>query len=983
MIYNFYSTGLIFLAGFCLFSAFRHFTAEQPGQQRRVHLLFAVITLSLVLNTLAAVINYNTSTVADHITWLRTNTAINILMFALLPWFFALYSGVRPKPVLAGTAALCVLLFFINLTQPNTLLYSEIHGIERLLLPWGEEVFLPKATPSIWGIIASVYVLLVPVFAFYVLFRSFRRDRRRSTLSMMFAVAVLMAALTQVVIVRMAGIHNLPPLGTFGILSMVIIMGMTLTREQREDHMRAEEALRDSERKTRAILDQSFVFIGLVSLDGILLDANRAALELAGVSPLDVLNKPFWESPWWNHSIELQNKLRESIKSAAAGEEVRFEATHTAIDGSLHYVDFSLRPVKNEQGDILYLIPEGHDITERKQVEEALVKSEKKFSDILATAPVGIFQRTMAGGYNYFNHALVEQFECQTEEEFVAYYSDKLRRWDDPEQLKEYEQQLLKNKVVRDFKLKTRLRDGRIKWFSLFVVYDDTTSYGTGFCLDITRNKQAEEELEKYRDHLEVLVEERTSELILARNAAEVANKAKSMFLANMSHEIRTPMNAVLGFAQLLERDSSLSPAARNKVATIMKSGDHLLAIINDILEMSRIEAGRVGVNAEPLDLHGLLDDLSVMFRMRAEGKGFSFTFYSSPDLPLYIMADTGKLRQILTNLLSNAVKFTKAGSITLRALPAGVDRIAVEIQDSGIGVTPDEMTSMFHPFERTRGGEQTAGGTGLGLAISREYAHLLGGEITVTSRVGEGSCFRFEFPAPVSIEAPVAVEKAHRVIALATGQGEIRVLVADDLNDNRELLKEMLQPLGFIVDEAVDGTDALEKANVLKPRIVLMDLVMPGMDGIEATRNLRSSNANGPLTIIGISASAFEEDKKRFLLAGVNAFIAKPFREQELFDVLARHAGVLFESEELVPLSPESGSSQLILTLDNMSPEWREELSEALAIKNVTRIRTLGEAAQNIDPVLSAWILERVVRYDLKELMLLDMSGINGAAHE
>jgi len=369
MTYHFYFTSLIFLSGFCLFSAVNHLTARPPSQQRSIHLLFGVITFLAVLSTLTGVINYNISIVADHIKWVRVNSAFVIIIFALLTWFFAVYSGVRSKPALVGSAVLGMLLFLINLIQPNTVLYSEIHGIYPLVLPWGEEVFLPKATPSIWGIITSAYLLLVPIFGFYVLVSRFRRDRRRFTLIMIFAVALLMVAVTQSAIVRLLGIHNIPPLGTYGYLSMVIVMGMTLTRELKEDRKQVEETLQQSERKTRAILDQGFVFIGLMSPDGILLDANRASLNLVGVSPLDVLNKPIWESPWWNHSTELQNKLRESIKSAAAGEEVRFEATHPAIDGSLRYVDFSLRPVKNEQGDIVYLIPEGHDITERKQVE--------------------------------------------------------------------------------------------------------------------------------------------------------------------------------------------------------------------------------------------------------------------------------------------------------------------------------------------------------------------------------------------------------------------------------------------------------------------------------------------------------------------------------------------------------------------------------------------------------------------------------------
>jgi PAS domain S-box-containing protein len=521
-----------------------------------------------------------------------------------------------------------------------------------------------------------------------------------------------------------------------------------------------------------------------------------------------------------------------------------------------------------------------------------------------------------------------------------------------------------------------RRKDGEIRllawWYRGLDNGSGTESGSIATARDITEQRQAEQELERYRNHLEDVVMTRTAELKLARDTADAANQAKSMFLANMSHEIRTPMNAVLGFAQLLERDPSLSPAAHSKVATIMKSGEHLLAIINDILEMSRIEAGRVEIRSETVDLHGLLDDLTVMFRMRSEEKKLVFELYVAPDLPRHVLADLGKLRQVLINLLGNAIKFTKTGTIVLRAIPAGNDQICIEVTDSGIGITAEEQEKLFRPFERTRSGEQAAGGTGLGLAISRQYAHLMGGEITVESTVGVGSCFHFEFTAPTSASAPQVCSTVRCVTGLSPGQGNVRILVVDDQQTNRELLRGMLEPLGFIVDEACNGMEAINKAQTLNPRIILMDLVMPGMDGCEATSILRSSSVAESTAIIGVTASAFAEAKQKFLDSGINAFISKPFREQELFDVLSKHAGVRFETEDAA-LSPVGQRTEEVPTLAGMSPEWLEAFRDAIARRSITRIRKLGEDAQTVDPLLSAWILERAGMYDLEGLKKLN----------
>jgi len=669
-----------------------------------------------------------------------------------------------------------------------------------------------------------------------------------------------------------------------------------------------------------------------------------------------------------------------------------YESSVIYADGTLHDVIFNKATYSNEGGSLGGLVGVLLDITERKRAEMSVREVNERFRTVLRAAtgysiigtdPDGIITVFNEGAELMLGYSAAEVIGTAT----PGLFHD----------LGEVAVRAAELGIKPGFEVfvsaprqgKTEMRewtyirkDGACLTVSLTVTAmrseaGDLAGF-IGIASDITEQKRADAELERYRDHLESIVKERTAQLeeaitnlSLARDAANQANQAKSTFLANMSHEIRTPMNAVLGFAQLLERDPSLSSQARNKVATIMKSGEHLLAIINDILEMSRIEAGRVELREETLDLHTLLDDLTDMFRLRAEEKGLTFTPNIAPDLPRYIVADLGKLRQILINLLGNAVKFTKLGSITLRALSAGLDRIAIEVVDTGIGITPEEQGKLFRPFERTRSGEQAAGGTGLGLAISREYAHLMAGDITVESQAGIGSCFRFECHAPAATKVPVTAKIQSHVTSLAPGQGEMRVLVVDDQATNRELLRLMLEPLGFIVDEASDGHEAIEKANCLMPRIILMDLVMPGMDGAEATRILRGINATESTVIIGITASVFDKEKQLFLDAGLDAYITKPFREQELYNLLACHAGVLFKTE-VHELAVESPPVQTIPGLDKVSPEWREAFGQALARKNITRIRKLGEEAKKNDPVLSEWVLERAGVYDLDELMKL-----------
>lgn len=752
------------------------------------------------------------------------------------------------------------------------------------------------------------------------------------------------------------------------------INGFSLDITERK---RADKELRESEAFRKRLFDTSRVPIVVLDVaTAQYVDCNQAAVNIYRYSSReDVLGKiPMdFSAPFQYDGTPSAEKALYYIETAQKEGAVVFEWRHQRPTGELWDAEVHLMSFETGQRQFLQFTLQ--DITGRKRAEEAL-RIEKEFNQTLVQLSPAFFVAIGSDGKTIMmNESMLRALDYTAKDVVGKDYLTMLVPEADREHLVGIFKKIIEKRehTVNVNRVVARAGHELIcEWHGIPVFRGEQYDFFLGVGIDVTERTHAEQELKKYQQHLETLVEERTIELQLARDAADAANRAKSMFLSNMSHEIRTPMNAVLGFAQLLERDTSLSPAARNKVETIMKSGDHLLAIINDILEMSLIEAGRVEVRVDSVDLYNLLEDLSVMFRMRAEQKGLIFILDLDADLPHYIETDLSKLRQVLINLLGNATKYTKEGSITMRAFPIISERIAIEVRDSGIGIAPEELEKLFHPFERARGGEKAAGGTGLGLAISREYARLMDGDVTVSSTVGEGSSFRFEFSARVTTKRPDSATPPNRVTGMASGQGEIRVLIVDDQETNRELLLEILKPLGFVVDEAADGEKAIEKVQSLKPHIVLMDYVMPGMDGGEVTKILRRIYPNDPPVIIGITSSAFEETKQQFLDTGIDGFIAKPFREQELYDALTRHAGVLFESEDHRDRTV-SEKSPVIPTLDKMSAEWCESLREALVRNNITRIRKLAEEAHVIDPVLADWMYERAVRYDIDELKRLN----------
>ncbi|MBU4261356.1 MAG: PocR ligand-binding domain-containing protein [Proteobacteria bacterium] len=492
---------------------------------------------------------------------------------------------------------------------------------------------------------------------------------------------------------------------------------------------------------------------------------------------------------------------------------------------------------------------------------------------------------------------------------------------------------------------------------------------------------EAQEELQKAHATLEVKVEERTAELRAAKEFAEAANRAKSVFLAHMSHELRTPLNAVLGFTQLMKVDQGVTTQQLESLNIITQSGEHLLNLINNILDISKIESGRVLLEMSATDLHQILAEIQSLMHVKANEKGLSLIVEQSADLPRHVDLDAGKLRQVLINLVGNAVKYTKTGGVVLRAgitkyEPPLSAQIRFEVQDSGPGIEADNLDRIFQPFEQLTNKPAAEPGTGLGLTICKQYVELMGGQLSVTSEVGMGSVFSFEIPLTVAPLTYTPTVHRHRpVIGIEEGQPHRRLLIVEDHPESRLLLCKLLEPLGFDVKEAINGLKAVEIFEQWRPDLVWMDVRMPVMDGLEATQRIRSTEAGACTKIIALTAHALEDERREILTSGFDDFIRKPYREWEIFDALAKHLGIRFryaddDSPTVERKSCEVTAEQLHKLPENLT----DSLLEAVELLDATRILGVINRIDGIDHELAESLRKMAENLLYKELLdLLD----------
>jgi len=592
--------------------------------------------------------------------------------------------------------------------------------------------------------------------------------------------------------------------------------------------------------------------------------------------------------------------------------------------------------------------------------EASLRASEQRLNTILDNVDAYIYLKDAEGRYTFVNKMCLELWH-ESPESVIGRTDDDFFDERMAKVIRENDRKVIENgETVKSEESGTTSRTGiPVTYWAVKIPLrgDDGNIHALcGISVDITDRKHLEEELIKYKDHLEDEVQQRTVALVLAREEAEMANRAKSTFLASMSHELRTPLNAILGFSSLMRKEPSLNGSQIETLNIINRSGEHLLSLINDVLDMAKIEAGNVQVEIAPLDLGSLIRDIVDLMHVRAQEKGLKLDVDQSSKFPRYIKGDETRLRQVLLNLIGNAIKFTKEGSVTLHlgTKENKVSHLLIQVADTGIGIKPEDQKKIFEPFVQV--GEPSAQkGTGLGLTITRQYVELMGGNVKVESALGGGSVFTVELPLELASEADVVKltgTAGGEIVGLAPGQPEYRILIVEDQKENQILLSQLMTIVGFSVKVADNGEQGVQIFQSWQPNLIWMDRRMPVMDGIEATKRIRALPGGKDVKIVAVTASALVEQRSEILNAGIDDFVFKPYRFNDIYDCLIRQLKVQYLYADT---QPEKAVNEVALT------------PEALAVLPQSARHALHSALQSLEGEKIDAVMEQIATYDVE----------------
>ncbi|HEX5392237.1 MAG TPA: PAS domain S-box protein [Rhodocyclaceae bacterium] len=741
-------------------------------------------------------------------------------------------------------------------------------------------------------------------------------------------------------------------------------------QQQLEEVEQARKELAESRALYRSLVENISDVIISLDTDAKVTYVSPVIRSLCGLEPEQLVGESFGK---FVHADD-QGALAASLARAMAGKHELHEFRMLGRDGPCRYVRISVQPL-GDDGHVIGLTCIVSDISERKRDEEALRESEARYRRIVDTATEGIWMLDRNFVTIFVNNCMAGMLGYSCEAMLGRPFTDFLFE----EDLADHARQMQRRQggEADHYERRFRCQDGHEVWMlvSATPILDDARCFQGLFAMftDITERKRAEEDLRRYKEQLEETVRQRTEELLLARDAAEAANKAKSVFLANMSHELRTPLNAILGFSSLIRRAPQLPSNLCENLDIINRSGEHLLSLINDVLEIAKIEAGRLQLEIAPFDLGSMVRDVADMMELRAKEKGLSLVLDIAPGFPLYIKGDEARLRQILVNLVGNAVKFTERGGVTIRLGARQNDRLhlLIVVEDSGPGISEENQKRLFQPFVQLgKGGEKK--GTGLGLAISRQFVELMDGTITVQSTYGKGSQFRVDLPVvPVEAEAALVPETKTQgqIAGLASGQPNYRILIAEDQDENRLLLHRLMADIGLEVKRVENGEQAVQMFEAWRPDLIWMDWRMPVMDGEEATRRIRQLPSGDKVKIVAVTASVFKEQQQEMLAAGMDDYVRKPYRFDEIYDCLARQLGVryIYEAEK-----PDGhGPAVLVPAMLKVLPQaLRQDLKNALECLDSERIADLIQQTESIDADLGRTLSHLAEHFDYPAIL-------------
>jgi PAS domain S-box-containing protein len=745
------------------------------------------------------------------------------------------------------------------------------------------------------------------------------------------------------------------------------------------DRKQAEEKLSQSENTKRALIQAIPDLLIRMRDDGTQLELiNRGNVHLladgdnfAGDNVVDIL------------PANIAHERLRCAKQALQTGEVQFHEYQLTVDKQHYYEEARVVPL--QANEVLIMVRDISDrqaaLRERERAEAELKAQQAFLRQIIDVVPNNIFVKNREGQLLVVNQAS-SRIHGTTAEAMIGKRETDFNPNFSPEQLEEFlsvNQEVMRTRQPHgDLSQSITSSTGETRWYQTVVSpltdIDGQVTGVIGATTDVTTLKQAEQALQQ------------------AKEAAEAANKAKSIFLANMSHELRTPLNVILGFVQVMQREARLTPEQQENLQIIRRSGDHLLSLINDVLDLSKIEAGHVTLEESCIDLIDLLRSLEQMFYQRARAKGLTLSLKLASNLPQYVKIDASKLRQVLINLLGNAIKFTKRGKVScqvetvepvdLQLVTPDHVSIRFEVNDTGIGIDPAELETIFSAFVQTQAGKISPEGTGLGLTISRKFVQMMGGDISIRSALGQGSTFAFTLPIRLAQSVDTAPPSSQgQVIGLAPHQPTYRILVVDDHPENRKLLIKLLTRIGLEVREAANGQEAVTQWQCWHPHLIFMDIRMPILNGYEATQQIRAgSNRQSPI-VIALTAQASRSDRTLAIASGCNDYLPKPYQEEVLLSKMAEHLGLKYlyapETSRVDDSVVLNATMTLCsLNLATMPSSWIAALRRAAQLCDDNAIKTLIDQIPPERESLIEGLRQLVQHYSFQQIIALTTSG-------